>query len=68
MLALYTSETGTFDNFPTLPAGYQLIYGATELDLAPVPEPATWVAGALMAIGIAVFSIRRHRRRAFVAR
>jgi autotransporter-associated beta strand protein len=67
-LAQYSSVTGTFDNFPTLPAGYTLSYGATELDLTPVPEPATWVAGALMAIGIGVFSIRRHRRRAFVAR
>jgi autotransporter-associated beta strand protein len=50
VLATYSSETGTFDSMPTLPSGYSLVYGATELDLTPtaVPEPATWAIGALL--------------------
>ncbi len=47
VLATYTSETGTFDSMPVLPAGYSLVYGATELDLVAVPETSTWVMGAL---------------------
>ncbi len=58
-LATYTSETGSFivDN---LPAGYSLVYLPTELDLVPIaiPEPATWLGGAL-ALGAVAFAKRR---------
>ena len=62
-LATYSSITGTFDTVTGLPAGYQLIYGSTELDLAPVPEPATWV-GAALALGVLGWS----QQRRFLAR
>jgi hypothetical protein len=58
-LATYTHETGNFlvDN---LPAGYSLVYLPTELDLipTPIPEPATWLGGAL-ALGAIGFVARR---------
>src|SRR5205823_1808215 len=46
VLATYASETGTFD-FGSAPNGYTLVYGLTELDLVPVPEPSTYAAAAL---------------------
>jgi fibronectin-binding autotransporter adhesin len=60
VLATYSSFSGTFD-FGSAPSGYQLIYGTTELDLAPIPEPSTWVAGAL-ALGVLGWSQRRRLR------
>ncbi len=61
VLATYTSATGTFDSFPTLPTGYQLIYGSTELDLTPIPEPGTWAMGALVSVGLlATYRARRN--------
>lgn len=57
ILATYASETGTF-NFGTAPAGYQLIYGSTELDLVPVPEPSTWVT-AFLSVGFLGWSQRK---------
>ncbi len=58
VLATYASHTGTFDTVTNLPSGYQLVYGATALDLVPVPEPSTWIAGAL-ALASLVFTQRR---------
>ncbi len=48
VLATYGSVSGLFDVVNNLPSGYQLIYGTNELDLAPVPEPSTWISGALV--------------------
>jgi hypothetical protein len=61
VLATYSSETGTFDTMPTLPGGYSLVYGATELDLTPtaVPETSTWVMGALALATLIVTQRRR---------
>jgi fibronectin-binding autotransporter adhesin len=65
-LATYSMETGHFivDN---LPAGYSLLYLPTELDLIPtaIPEPATWVGGAL-GFGAVAFVSRRRLRRALL--
>ena len=61
-LANYTSETGTFA-VTSLPSGYTLRYGATELDLVVVPESATWVAG-LLSLG----TLGVHLRRRFAGR
>jgi fibronectin-binding autotransporter adhesin len=62
-LATYASETGHFivDN---LPAGYSLLYLPTELDLVPtaIPEPATWLGGAL-ALAALTFVARKRARR-----
>ena len=59
VLATYSSVSGTFDMVTGLPSGYQLIYGATELDLAPVPEVSTWLSGALAFAGIGFMQRRR---------
>ena len=65
-LATYTGLLGTFDDFSTIPTGYELSYTGTELDLVSivaVPEPGTWFAGALVATAL-LFSQRRKLRRA----
>ena len=49
---------GTFD-FGSAPAGYQFFYGADELDLVPVPEPATWTAGLLTLAALGYTQRRR---------
>jgi autotransporter-associated beta strand protein len=58
VLATYASLTGGTFDFGAAPSGYTLVYGATELDLAPVPEPATWIGGAL-ALGVLGWSQRK---------
>ena len=63
VLASYTGVVGTFDTVTNLPSGYTLSYGATELDLVPVPEPSTWIAGAL-AGGVVGWSVARKKRKA----
>jgi autotransporter-associated beta strand protein len=64
VLATYSSVSGTFDTVTGLPSGYQLIYGATELDLAPVPEVSTWLSSALAFAGIGLTQRRRLLRNA----
>jgi hypothetical protein len=59
-LANYASENGTFAT-TTLPSGYSLVYGATELELVPVPEPAT-VLGGLLMVGTLGWRQRRSLR------
>ena len=66
-LASYTGTlTGTFDTVTNLPAGYMLEYSPGEIDLvqsiSAVPEPATWVAGALALCAIAVTRRKRLAR------
>jgi autotransporter-associated beta strand protein len=46
-----------------LPTGYDLVYLPNELDLVPVPEPATWIGGALALGAIGFVSRRRFRSR-----
>jgi autotransporter-associated beta strand protein len=58
VLATYSSVSGTFNTVTGLPSGYQLIYGATELDLAPIPEPSTWI-GAVLAVGLLGWTQRK---------
>lgn len=59
VLATYANLSGdsTFAFVFNMPDGYDLVYGATELDLVPIPEPATWIGGAL-ALGALVFARR----------
>ena len=47
------------------PAGYSLVYNPTELDLVitAVPEPGTWLAGALVATTLLATQRRRFARR-----
>jgi fibronectin-binding autotransporter adhesin len=63
VLATYESHNGVFDSVLNLPAGYSLVYLGTELDLVPtaIPEPATWIGGAL-ALGAIVCAKRKRSR------
>ena len=64
-LATYGSHNGTFNTAPSF-AGYQYIYGATSLTLVPlaaVPEPSTWVAGALALLAVGYTQRRRFARK-----
>lgn len=60
-LATYSGAAlGLFENVVNLPSGYNLVYNLGELDLVatPVPEPATWLGGAL-ALAAVGFTQRR---------
>jgi hypothetical protein len=59
-LATYSSVSGVFD-LVNVPANYQLIYGGTDLILAPIPEPSTWIGGALVLAAIGFQQRRRLR-------
>jgi hypothetical protein len=59
VLATYGSESGTFDSVTGLPTGYQLVYGANELELEPIPEASTWLAAALALAAVAYSQRRR---------
>jgi hypothetical protein len=47
-----------------MPANYSLVYGDNDLLLVPtaIPEPATWMGGALALGTIALVSRRKLRR------
>ena len=69
ILATYGSHTGTFDTAAAF-AGYQYIYGATSLELTPltpVPEPATWLAGALALLAVGYTQRKRFAKQLVVA-
>lgn len=67
-LANYASRTGTFTTVNNLPANYQLSYGATSLQLVPVPEPAMILALCAAGAGVVGWYRRDSRsRRAVVA-
>ncbi|MEY2502818.1 MAG: hypothetical protein QOI07_3152 [Verrucomicrobiota bacterium] len=64
VLATFQSLHGQFD--PSLisgiPSGYSLVYHSNDIELVPtaIPEPATWIGGALALVAIA-FRARRQR-------
>lgn len=60
-LVTYTNHFGAFTPI-NLPAGYDLVYTSTELDLVAVPEPATWAMAGLASIGCVGVTLRRRRR------
>ena len=64
-LATYASHSGAFTTDVSLPTGYQLDYTSTALllEMTAVPEPSTWLAGAL-AFASLLFTQRRRLRRA----
>lgn len=62
-LATFADRMGTqFETVSDIPANYLLVYHDTDIQLVPIPEPSTWVAGALV-IGALGFSQRRRLRR-----
>ena len=71
-IANYGSETGTFATTTSIPSGYTINYaGSTfsahdiELDVTAVPEPSTWIGGAVMLLS--TFEVMRRRRKIQVA-
>lgn len=70
LLANFGSINGTFNTAPAF-AGYQYIYGLTTLELSPltpVPEPSTWVAGALALLAAGFTQRRRFVRKTALVR
>lgn len=65
-LAMFGSHSGVFATVSGVPSGYDLVYSDTDLELVPtpIPEPATWIGGALALGAIAFVSRRRLHRRA----
>ncbi len=59
-----TSDLGPaiFETVLGIPGGYSLVYHDMDIQLVPVPEPATWVGGALGAIAVAIAQRRRRRK------
>jgi hypothetical protein len=55
--------SGTFDFVNGLPSDYTLVYTSSDIELVPtaIPEPATWIGGAL-ALGGLVFARQKRRR------
>jgi autotransporter-associated beta strand protein len=63
ILATFTgTRSGTFDTVTNLPSGYHLVYGANDIELDVVPEPGTWIGGAL-ALAALVATQRRQLMR-----
>ena len=61
-----TSDPGEMAFFETvsgIPMGYNLVYHDMDIQLVPIPEPATWIGGALL-VGALLFTQRRRFRRA----
>lgn len=61
ILATFSSSTGAFDAISGVPGGYTLVLNPTDLELVPIPEPATWI-GAALALGAIAFTQRRRLR------
>ena len=61
VLATFTSNVnnGTFDFVQNMPMDYLLVYNPTDIELVPVPEPATWIGAAL---GAGVLLVRRAKK------
>jgi hypothetical protein len=60
-LATFDSISGVFGDVLGLPAGYDLVYHESDIQLVPIPEPSTWIGGAL-ALGALVFARRKRKR------
>lgn len=69
VLATFNSLDPSNDRFGAItgigvPAGYTLVYNANDIELVPtgIPEPATWIGGAL-GLGAVVLAARRRLHR-----
>lgn len=63
ILATFASRSGTFQFENDIPANYTLVYHDTDIELVPIPEPATWLGGGVALAAIAWMSRRKLRRR-----
>jgi autotransporter-associated beta strand protein len=63
-LATFGAHDGTFDPMLVtgIPTNYALVYHDTDLQLVPIPEPSTWIGGALAVAALAVLKRRRRTR------
>ena len=63
-LATFASHIDQFEFVNGLPSGYALVYHNTDLQLVPtaIPEPATWIGGALAFVAMRFASRRRKLR------
>ena len=61
VLATFASHSDVFDTLTGLPANYTRVFSATDIELVPVPEPATWIGGSL-ALAALAFAHRRKLR------
>ncbi|HEX8490226.1 MAG TPA: hypothetical protein VF626_04350 [Chthoniobacterales bacterium] len=61
-IATFADRMGTqFGTVSGIPMDYQLVYHDMDIQLVPIPEPATWMAGALL-VGALGFTQRRRLR------
>ena len=61
VLATFASVSDVFDSITGLPANYKLVYNATDIELVPIPEPATWIGGVL-ALGAVALTRKKLKR------
>jgi autotransporter-associated beta strand protein len=57
-IATFASRDDVFGSVLDLPSGYNLVYHDMDIQLVPIPEPATWIGGALVFAAL-VFTQRR---------
>ena len=62
VLATFSSLIDTFTYVEGIPANYALVYNPTDIELVPVPEPATWIGAAMGALGALAFAKRKRRK------
>jgi hypothetical protein len=60
-LATFGSRDDFFDTVMGIPGGYDLVYSDTNIQLVPtpIPEPSTWIGGALALAALGWISRRR---------
>jgi autotransporter-associated beta strand protein len=67
-LATFGAHDGVFNPMLVtgIPMNYELVYHDTDLQLVPIPEPATWVGGGLALAAMFFASRKRFARRSRV--
>ena len=60
ILATFDSHSDVFQFVSGLPANYSLVYNPTDLELVPIPEPATWIGGAFAVGAMALWRARKN--------
>ncbi len=66
ILATFGSHSDTFQFVSGIPENYFLVYSDTDLELVPIPEPATWIGGGLALAAMFFASRKRCARRSRV--
>lgn len=66
-LATFASRDDVFGTVMDIPGNYTLVYHDTDIQLVPIPEPSTWIGGALAIAAIGVMRRRRRSQRSEVS-